>query len=78
MTVINVLCDAQKSLVSTSSTEISKQQHCKNGPKMSTDLNIEMVTELTVSHKRLPLVISHQQHDTTLNKAISAHNLLVI
>ena len=43
--MINVLRGAQQSLVSTSSAEISKQQHCKNGPKMSTDLNIEMVTE---------------------------------
>ena len=34
--------------------------------------------QMSVSHKRWPLVISHQQHDTTPNKLISAHNLLVI
>ena len=34
--------------------------------------------QMTVSHKRLQLVISHQQHNTTLNKAIGKHNLLVI
>ena len=43
--MINVLRDAQESLVSPWSTKILKQQHCKNGLKMSTDLNIEMVTE---------------------------------
>ena len=43
--MINVLRNAQQSLVSTSSSEILKQQHCKNEPKISTDLNIEMVTK---------------------------------
>ena len=43
--MISVLRDAHKSLVITSSKEISKQQHCKNESKMSTDLNIEVVTK---------------------------------
>ena len=40
--MINVLRDAHQSIVS---TRILKQQHCKTGRKISTDLNIEMVTK---------------------------------
>ena len=60
-----MLRDAQQSLVSTSNTITSKQQHCKNGLNMSTYLNLEIVTKF--SEKKTMKQARQQTHRKTKN-----------